>query len=126
MTALSSIAMQIDHVQLTCPPGGEERARAFFAGVLGMEEIGKPEALRQRGGCWFRKGDAIVHVGIDPDFRAQGKAHPAFAVDDLSDLAATLEAVGCAVTWDDAIADVQRFFTADPFGNRIEFVAKQV
>lgn len=118
--------MKIDHVQLACPPGGEERARAFFAGVLGMEEVEKPEQLRKRGGCWFRKGDAIVHVGIDPDFRAQGKAHPAFAVDDLAALAEKLEAAGCAVTWDDALAGVQRFFTADPFENRIEFMAKRV
>ena len=115
--------MTIDHIQLACPPGGEEKARAFFAGVLGMEEVEKPEALQGRGGCWFRKGGMQVHIGIDGEFRAQKKAHPAFAVEDLGELAGRLVEAGHAVRWDDLIPGVRRFFTDDPFGNRIEFLA---
>jgi hypothetical protein len=60
-------------------------------------------------------------LGVDPDFRPQRKAHPGFAVAHLRILARTLEAAGYSVVWDDRIADVDRFYTNDPFGNRLEF-----
>jgi catechol 2,3-dioxygenase-like lactoylglutathione lyase family enzyme len=41
----------IDHVQLAMPRGGEERARAFYAGVLGLQEVPKPPELAKRGGA---------------------------------------------------------------------------
>src|SRR4029079_5848237 len=56
----------IDHVQLAIPPGGEEQARAFYGGVLGLEELPKPEAMRARGGLWFAGG---IHLGIEPGMR---------------------------------------------------------
>jgi catechol 2,3-dioxygenase-like lactoylglutathione lyase family enzyme len=43
----------IHHVQLACPPGTEEALRAFYGGVLGLDEVAKPPALAARGGCWF-------------------------------------------------------------------------
>lgn len=114
--------MKIDHVQLAMPDGGEPRARDFYGGVLQMQEVEKPESLRARGGCWFRLADCHVHLGIEPDFRPAGKAHPAFVVPDLDDLAARLGAAGSPVTWDDAVEGVDRLYSADPFGNRLEFI----
>src|SRR4051812_2533517 len=35
--------VRIDHVQVAAPPGCEEEARAFYGGVLGLEELDKPE-----------------------------------------------------------------------------------
>jgi hypothetical protein len=32
---------------------------------------------------------------------------------------------GCNVQWDDAIPGTRRFFTADPWGNRIEVVGEE-
>ena len=115
--------MGLDHVQLAMPAGEENVARAFYAGLLSMEEVVKPEGLRSRGGCWFRSPGAAVHLGIADPFIAAMKAHPAFLVSDLQKLALILEAGGAPVTWDDALPDVRRFFTADPFGNRIEMIA---
>ncbi len=114
--------MHIDHVQLAMPQDGESEARKFYSAVLGMEEAEKPEALRGRGGCWFRLGNCSVHLGVDPDFRAARKAHPAFQVVNLHDLAERLETAGYAVSWDDLIPGVRRFYSADPFGNRLEFM----
>ncbi|WP_067622232.1 hypothetical protein [Alicyclobacillus acidiphilus] len=37
-----------DHVQLAGPAGCEEEARRFFGDILGMEEMEKPEALKER------------------------------------------------------------------------------
>jgi catechol 2,3-dioxygenase-like lactoylglutathione lyase family enzyme len=106
--------MRIDHVQLAAPPGCEEEARAFFGGVLGLKEVPKPPALAARGGVWFEG----VHIGVEDDFRPARKAHPAFVVDDLDALAARLG----DVEWDDALPGVRRFYAADPWGNRLEFI----
>jgi catechol 2,3-dioxygenase-like lactoylglutathione lyase family enzyme len=108
----------IDHVQLAAPPGCEERARAFYGDVLGLEELTKPAALAARGGCWFRAGAQQLHVGVEDDFVPARKAHPALVVDDLDALAARLG----DVQWDDAIPGVRRFYATDPFGNRLEFL----
>ena len=72
----------IDHVQLAIPPGGEARARAFYAGVLGMTEEPKPEAMRARGGMWFRSGSVAIHIGIEDGMRPSAKMHPALLVTD--------------------------------------------
>lgn len=114
--------MRIDHVQVSCPPGGEDVARAFYSDGLGMTEIAKPPLLAARGGCWFRAGHAELHVGVEPDFRPARKAHPAFAVDDLDACADRLAAFGFPVTWDDSIPWRRRFHTADGHGNRVEIV----
>ena len=113
--------MRIDHVQLTMPRGEEAAARQFYGELLGMDELPKPEALQSNGGCWFRGGDCELHLGIDPEFRPQRKAHPGFVVLDLAALALRLRAAGAEVDWDDRIVGVRRFFTRDPFGNRLEF-----
>lgn len=112
----------IDHVQLAMPAGGEAEARRFYAGVLGLAEVDKPEALKAGGGCWFAGGTAQVHLGVDPDFIPAGKAHPALVVDDLNAMAVALEKAGATVTFDDRLPGWRRFFTADPFGNRLELM----
>jgi catechol 2,3-dioxygenase-like lactoylglutathione lyase family enzyme len=114
--------VRIDHVQLAMPRGGEPDARRFFVDLLGMTEEEKPEALRARGGCWFRSGPCVVHVGVDPEFSPQRKAHPAFVRADLPSLAERLNAAGYPVSWDDAPDGRVRFYSADPFGNRLEFL----
>lgn len=114
-----------DHVQVAIPPGGEEQARAFYVGVLGMTELTKPDSLATRGGCWFAGGEGAtvqIHCGIEPDFRPAKKAHPAIMVVGLDDLADRIAESGCEVRWDDDLAGMRRFFCDDPFGNRIEFI----
>ena len=37
--------LRIDHVQVAAPPGCEAAARAFYGGLLGLEEIPKPGLL---------------------------------------------------------------------------------
>ena len=115
----------IEHVQLAMPPGGEDLARGFYVGLLGMEERAKPPALAARGGCWFETGAIKLHLGVEDDFRPARKAHPALLVDGLDALAARLEAAGCEVRPDDPVEGLERIFVDDPFGNRIELVEPQ-
>ena len=110
----------IDHVQVAAPAGCEAEARAFYGGLLGLEELEKPELLRQRGGCWFRAGAAELHVGVEEPFSPARKAHPGFVVDSLAELVARLRAEGIAATPDETIPGVERAYVADPFGNRLE------
>lgn len=103
----------------------EDLAREFYGRILGLDEIEKPEALRRRGGCWFRCGSQQVHIGVDPDFRPARKAHPAFALVDFEALRANLLAQGFDVIDDHSLSGVRRFYTNDPWRNRIEFVEKR-
>lgn len=111
----------IDHVQIAAPAGCEADARKFFAGLLGLEELHKPAPLAERGGCWFRVGALQLHVGVEQDFRPARKAHLAFAVDDVDRLFTTLANAGVPCRWDDALGTVRRFYSEDPWGNRLEF-----
>jgi catechol 2,3-dioxygenase-like lactoylglutathione lyase family enzyme len=113
---------RLHHVQLAIPAGSEDTARAFYGGVLGMGELDKPPVLAARGGCWFRSGGLEVHLGVEDDFRPARKAHPGVLVDDLDGLAARLTDAGVPVQWDDAFPGHRRFYAADPYGNRLEFL----
>ena len=112
-------------MQLAAPTGCESEARRFFGGLLGLEELEKPEPLRARGGAWFALGGGgQLHVGVEEPFAPARKAHPAFrvAAGNLATVAAKLEAAGETVEWDDSLAGVRRFYTADPWGNRLELL----
>ena len=113
--------MSLHHVQVSGPAGCEDAMRDFYAGVLGMVELEKPERLRARGGVWFRAGAVEIHVGIEAGFVPARKAHPGIAVSDVDELARVVERAGAPVRWDDAIPGLRRFHTADPVGNRLEF-----
>jgi catechol 2,3-dioxygenase-like lactoylglutathione lyase family enzyme len=114
----------LDHVQVAAPIGSEADARRFYGGLLGLDELEKPEALRGRGGAWFACGAHQLHIGVTEDFSPATKAHPALLVRpaDLDPIAERLTAAGSTVQWDDAIPGTRRFYTADPWGNRIELI----
>ena len=116
------IVSGLDHLQVAMPAGAEARARAFYADLLGLIEVEKPEPLRSRGGCWFAGPGIALHLGVESPFSPARKAHPAFLSRDLAGLAQRLTAAGSPVEWDEALPDVRRFYTADPFGNRIEII----
>ena len=114
--------LRLDHVQLAMPPGQEDRARAFYGGMLGIPEVEKPPNLAARGGCWFEEGPLKVHLGVEAPFAPARKAHPAFVVDDLRGLAARLQDAGYRVAEDQPLAGCDRLYVDDPFGNRIELM----
>ena len=112
----------IDHVQLAIPRGGEETARAFYAGLLDLSEQPKPAELAGRGGCWFERDGLKVHLGVEEPFHPARKAHIAFRVDDVAGLAARARTAGFEVVDDRALPNHDRAFIFDPFGNRLEFL----
>lgn len=112
----------IDHVQLAIPPRGEAQASAFYGSLLGLREVAKPEPLALRGGCWFIGTGIQLHLGVADEFQPARKAHLAFRVRDLDAFREQLTASGVTVDEDDSLSGVHRFYAADPFGNRLEFI----
>lgn len=113
----------IHHTQITIPSGKEEEARAFYCGVLGLEEMDKPESLKGRGGFWLRTGNADLHIGTEEGVdRYQTKAHIAYEVNDVRYWKEQLEKLGTNIIPSVAIPGYDRFECRDPFGNRVEMI----
>jgi catechol 2,3-dioxygenase-like lactoylglutathione lyase family enzyme len=104
------------------PRGREGDARAFYAGVLGLTEIDKPAELAERGGCWFRRGEVEIHLGVEEEFAPARKAHPGILTEDLDELRARLEEAGHDAEPDTLLPGFRRIYTRDPFGNRVELL----
>ena len=94
------------------------RRGSSTAGCWGWSRWRSRSRCAARGGVWFEQ----LHVGVEQDFAPARKAHPALRVDELDALAARLSAAGATVEWDDALPGVRRFYTADPWGNRVELL----
>ena len=113
----------VDHVQITIPRGAEESGRAFYCGVLGLTEVEKPAALRERGGFWVMAARTPVHVGTEDGVdRAGTKAHVAYQVTDLAAWRERLLHHRVAVTEPTPVPGLLRLEFRDPFGNRVELV----
>jgi catechol 2,3-dioxygenase-like lactoylglutathione lyase family enzyme len=117
--------VRIDHVQLAMPAGAESAARHFYAELLGIPEKPKPAHLAARGGVWFERDQLKLHLGVEKDFRAARKAHPALLVEGLQVLIARLRAADVNVVQDEPLAGYERVYIDDPFGNRIELLELQ-
>jgi catechol 2,3-dioxygenase-like lactoylglutathione lyase family enzyme len=116
--------VRLDHVQLAMPPGREEEAETFYAGLLGLERVPKPEPLAARGGCWFVRGELAVHLGVEEDFRPARKAHPALVVRGLPALETAFGEAGVEVRPNPDREPGQGAYVDDPFGNRLELIAE--
>jgi catechol 2,3-dioxygenase-like lactoylglutathione lyase family enzyme len=113
------------HVQLAIPPGGENEASAFYAGILGLASVPKPAHLAVRGGLWFRGAGLELHLGIEDGFRPSARAHPALRIDGLENLRAGLREHRVEIEVDGQLAGHERFYVRDPFGNRLELIEER-
>ncbi|MEM7021702.1 MAG: VOC family protein [Pseudomonadota bacterium] len=114
----------LHHVQLAMPAGEEDAARAFYQGLLGIPEVAKPPHLAVRGGAWFERQDLKVHLGVEREFSLASKAHPAFLVTGLAALVVRLTEAGFVPAADEPLEGYERVYVNDPFGNRIELMAR--
>lgn len=113
--------MRLDHVQVSCPPGGGDNARRFYAEAPGLSEVPKPPALARCGGVWFRSDGAEIHGGVEEPFRPARKAHPALRYDgDVVALAERVTRAGFPVHFDEDLPGYWRFYSEYGNGNRVE------
>jgi catechol 2,3-dioxygenase-like lactoylglutathione lyase family enzyme len=114
--------VRLQHVSVAIPPEGAERARAFYGGLLGLEERDVLPKLDPSRFIWYRAGgdDLELHLML-LDERAAVRPHLCLAVDaDLAALRARLEAAGVETRDGTELAGRPRFTCRDPFGNLIE------
>jgi catechol 2,3-dioxygenase-like lactoylglutathione lyase family enzyme len=112
---------RLQHVSVPRPPGSDDRARAFYGGLLGLEELPPPAALE--GVLWYRLGAAELHLFSERERLPELRQHLCLEVDDLEALRERLEVAGVATQDATPIPGRPRFFCRDPFGNRLEFTA---
>jgi catechol 2,3-dioxygenase-like lactoylglutathione lyase family enzyme len=109
-------------VQLAIPPGSEDRCDEFYVGLLLFTKLEKPPILAARGGCWYQRDEAILHLGVEESFVPAKKAHPALVIDFYDGIIAHLEHAGFTVRHDDSIPGKRRCHVDDPVGNRLELI----
>jgi len=111
------------HVSLTIDD--LEAARAFYGGVLGLDEIERPDL--GIGGAWYQAGTVQLHLivappGVDTGSPAPNLTplahHVAFAIEDAAAIKEELEAAGHELIWLGPAAG--QIFLRDPAGSVIE------
>ena len=103
------------------------QARAFYAGVLGLTEVPRPASF-DFPGAWYQVGPAAtLHLLAERQREPASPRHFCFWVADVHAAARRLGSAGCAVEWvaKHKIIGVDRFFTRDPDGNRIEIQGRE-
>jgi catechol 2,3-dioxygenase-like lactoylglutathione lyase family enzyme len=112
--------MYLTHITITMPKGGENLAREFYCGILGLREVLKPEPMRARGEVWFDVRGLELHVSVEEPCGANGtQRHFGLGCGDIDGLKARIQAAGFAIEGGRPMP-WKRFFVHDPFGNRIE------
>ena len=112
--------MRLQHVSVSIPPDGAERARAFYGGVLGLEERDVLPKLDPSRFIWYRAGgDCEVHLMLTGE-APPGGPHFCLAVDDIDSVRARIEAAGITTRDGTEVVGRRRFTCRDPFGNLIE------
>jgi catechol 2,3-dioxygenase-like lactoylglutathione lyase family enzyme len=110
---------QIDHVSVLITD--VERSRRFYRDVLGLREIAKPKTF-DFVVVWFDLGSQQLHLLLKDRPDAVSPRHFALRVADVAAARAHFRAHGVAVAETTPIPHCDRFFIADPDGNRIEII----
>ncbi len=98
-----------------------DRARRFYAGVLGLTEVSRPESF-DFPGAWYALEPGTLHLLVEKDRQPDHGRHFCLWVSDVHAAERVVRAGGFPTEWSTRhkITGVDRFFTRDPDGNRIE------
>jgi catechol 2,3-dioxygenase-like lactoylglutathione lyase family enzyme len=114
-------AVRLQHVSIAIPPDAADSARAFYGGLLGLEERDVLPSLDPAEFIWFRVGgDLELHLMLRSE-ETGGQRHFCLVVDDLAAVRRRLEEQGHEVSDATPLVGRPRFFCRDPFGNLVEF-----
>jgi catechol 2,3-dioxygenase-like lactoylglutathione lyase family enzyme len=107
-------------VSIAIPPDGGDVARAFYGGLLGLEERDVLPRLDPAAFIWYRVGgDLELHLML-LDEQPPDKPHVCLVVEDLAALRSRLESAGVATREGTEVVGRPRCTCRDPFGNLIE------
>jgi catechol 2,3-dioxygenase-like lactoylglutathione lyase family enzyme len=115
---------RLQQVSTPYPRGRADELRAFYGGLLGLEEKDVPESLAGRGLVWFSAGEGERELHFLPEEEVDRRSMRHFCVE-VDDVEASRRAIaaGCETVEATPIPNRPRFFCRDPFGNLIEFTA---
>ena len=110
---------QIDHCSVIITD--VERSRRFYRDLLGLKEINKPRTF-DFVVLWFDLGNQQLHLLLKDRPDTLSPRHFALRVADAGAARAYFRARGVATQETTPIPGADRFFIADPDGNRIEII----
>ena len=113
----------VNHVQVNVPSADLQRARDFYIGFLGMQEIGRPNTFKSKG-IWMHAGEFEMHIGLEDNVDRSTRAHVAYEVSDLAGWRRKIGDAGYAVKEQPLIPGYDRCQFRDPFGNNIELIQR--
>ena len=119
---------RLQHAAMNVPPGSQEKVRAFYGGILGLEEKQPPQSLTRLNLVWFAAGEGEMELHFRPDPHppdGTDRRHLCLVVDDLEDYRRRLTEAGATITSAEPIPNRPRFFCRDPFDNLLEFTTIQ-
>src|SRR4051812_28574953 len=98
----------VQHVQVNVPSAEHERARDFYLGFLGLQEIARPREFSSIG-TWMRAGSFEVHIGLEDGIQRTTRAHIAYEVDDISEWREKTMRADIKITEQPKISGFERF-----------------
>jgi catechol 2,3-dioxygenase-like lactoylglutathione lyase family enzyme len=111
--------MQIDHVSVVITD--IERSRRFYRDVLGLAEIQKPRTF-DFVVLWFDLGNMHIHLLLKDQPDTLSSRHFALRVKDAKAAREHFRQHDIEPAETTPIPKADRFFVADPDGNRIEII----
>ena len=115
------MSIELQHVSVPMPRGGHDAARAFYGGLLGLEERAVPPKLDPAELVWFKVGPELELHLYESAERAAEAQHFCLRLDGgLERMRERLEVAGVEVADTVEIVGRPRFMCRDPFGNRVE------
>jgi catechol 2,3-dioxygenase-like lactoylglutathione lyase family enzyme len=111
--------VKIDHCSVIITD--VERSRHFYKDVLGLREIHRPRTFDYVA-VWFDLGDQHVHLLKKDKADSLSPRHFALRVRDAQAARAYFQERGVPTQETALIPGADRFFIADPDGNRIEVI----
>jgi catechol 2,3-dioxygenase-like lactoylglutathione lyase family enzyme len=110
---------QIDHCSVIITDVA--RSRHFYSAVLGLTEIAKPWTF-DFVVVWYDLGNQHLHLLLKDRPDTLSARHVALRVSDAANARAYFRKAGIAIQDTTPIPGADRFFIADPDGNRIEII----
>jgi catechol 2,3-dioxygenase-like lactoylglutathione lyase family enzyme len=110
---------QIDHCSVLITD--VDRSRRFYRDILGLKEINKPRTF-DFVAVWFDLGNMHIHLLLKDKPDAISPRHFALRVPNAAAARLYFREHGISIQETTLIHGADRFFIADPDGNRIEII----
>ncbi len=112
--------IRADHFHVCVPEERLEEARAFYANIIGLQPVYRPDVFGAPG-YWFDIGNVQLHVGVEPSL-PRSIRHTALQITDIEAAKKHLQKHNVEIVDEPPIPGRTRFSFVDPFGNRMELL----